>query len=563
MTGGKPHPLIHVLTAELEVGRIDRRRFMRDAVLVGLGAAAAYSIADRITGGRNTPTADTAVPAALPRGGTLKIALRVPDLSDPRRYAYVEPEIARQVVPTLTRPGPDGITRPLLLESWEASPDLRSWTLRLRRDVRWRKGGRLTSHQVAWNLRRVLDVEAGSPALGIFAPYMLDMVDTGERDQAGNPVLVRGLWDANAIETVDTYTVRINTRVPQIALPQHLQHGALCILDPHEDGVFEPGSNGTGAFELVEADPGHHALLHAVADHWMPGRPYLDAVQFVDLGDDHETAIRALAEGGVDLLYRVELGDLEALGAMENVRVVETPSALTAVARMKVSEAPFDDPRVRKALRLAIDCERVLAAALGGHGLVGEHHHVCPIQEDYAKLPPMRRDVAAAKALLAEAGHPDGLKCEILVKDEPGWEVAAVEEMCRQWKEAGISVRIRKAPWSLYWELWNKVPFGFTTWAHDSLGSIILGLAYRSGATWNESGYSNPEFDRLLSTAEATLDLEQRREVMAEIERLMQEDGPIVQPVWASVFAAHRERVKGFVLNPSRAIFADEIALAE
>lgn len=558
MRRGGPHPYIETLIRLLEAGRIGRRDFLRNATMLGLGATTAYALLDPLSG----DSASQAARSERPRGGTLRIAMRVPDLSQPHRYSWVEPEIARQVVPTLTKTGPDSITRPHLLASWGVSEDLRSWTLHIRREVRWRKGGQLTAEHVAWNLRRVLDEETGSPALGLMAYYMLDLVDTGRIDENGNAVRVRGLWDAAAIEIVDTHTLRLNTRVPQVALPQHLQHGALSILDPEEDGTFGPGSNGIGAFELIEAVPGERALLRAVGDHWSRGLPYLDAVEFIDFGEDARAGVTALAEGRVDLVRRVDLQDLEMLSALPHVRVHETPSAATAVARMKVEDTPFADPRVRKAMRLAIDCGRVLVAANGGHGLSGEHHHVCPIQPDYAKLPRLSRDLDAAKALLAEAGFAEGLKCEILVKDEPGWELAAIEEMRSHWAEAGIKVRIKKAPWSLYWELWNKVPFGFTNWAHDSLGSINLGLAYRSDAPWNESGYSNAEFDRLLSVAEATLDIDARHKIMAEIEKLMQEDGPIVQPVWVSVFAAHDRKVQGFELYPSQALFLDELAIA-
>lgn len=557
MRFGGPHSYVDTLKRLLAERRIGRRAFLRNATLLGLSAAAAYGVVERLSGG--APLQAARVP--LPRGGTLRVAMRVPDLSHPHRYAWIEPEIARQVVPALTKTGPDSITRPHLLDSWRVSEDLRSWTLHLRRDARWRKGGRLTAEQVAWNLRRVLDESSGSPAFGLMASYMLDLVDTGTIDESGNPVRVRGLWDASAIEVLDTYTLRLNTRVPQIALPQHLQHGALSILDPAEDGVFGPGSNGTGVFELVEVEPGKRALLRAVHGHWRDALPYLDEVQFIDLGEDLAESVAALAARRVDLLRRVGMADLDAIGQMDHVQLHEAPSAATAVARMRVDEPPFSDPRVRKALRLAIDCERVLAASHGRHGLSGEHHHVCPIQPDYAALPTMTRDVDAARKLLAEAGFADGLHCEILVKDEPGWELAAIEEMRDHWAEAGIKVRIRKVPWSLYWELWNKVPFGFTNWAHDSLGSINLGLAYRSGAPWNESGYHNPDFDRLLSTAEATLDIDARHKVMAEIEKLMQEDGPIVQPVWVSVFAAHDKRVKGFELYPSQSLFLDELAV--
>ncbi len=555
MRRSAPHPYVETLKGLLAAGKIGRRQFLRSATLLGLSAAVAYGVVGRLGKGTQLQAAR----APLPMGGALRIAMPVPDLSQPRRYAWIEPEIARQVVPTLTRDGPDGVTRPHLLDSWDVSADLRSWTLHLRRDVRWRKGGRLTADQVAWNLRGALDETAGSPALSLMGPYMLGAADSGGVDGAGGSR--RALWDADAIEVLDPYTLRLNTRVPQVALPQHLQHGALCMLDPAEDGIFGPGSNGTGGFELVEIAPGERALLKKAASHWGEHGPFLDTVEFVDFGEDPGAAIAALAEGKVAGLYRVELAQLDAVKQMAHAQLYEAPSATTSVARMKVSEPPFSDPRVRKAMRLAIDCQAVLEAAVGEHGLPGEHHHVCSIQQDYAKLHGMTRDLEAARALLAAAGFPDGFKCEILVKDEPGWQLAAVEAMRAQWAEAGVKVRIRKAPWSLYWELWNKVPFGFTDWAHEQLGSTSLALAYRSGARWNESGYANPEFDRLLDKVEATLDLPARRAVMAELEKLMQEDGPIVQPLWISTFAAYDRRVQGFVLYSNRNLFADELAL--
>ena len=85
-------------------------------------------------------------------------------------------------------------------------------------------------------------------------------------------------------------------------------------------------------------------------------------------------------------------------------------------------------------------------------------------------------------------------------------------------------------PGAQFWEVWDKVPFGMTNWTHRPLGIMVLALAYRTGVPWNESNYSNTRFDALLSKAEGIVDVEERREVMAEIEALMQEDGPIIQP---------------------------------
>jgi peptide/nickel transport system substrate-binding protein len=90
---------------------------------------------------------------------------------------------------------------------------------------------------------------------------------------------------------------------------------------------------------------------------------------------------------------------------------------------------------------------------------------------------------------------------------------------------------------------------------------MVLGLAYRSGVPWNESHYANPDFDAKLTAAEGILDLEERSKVIGELEQIMQEDGPIVQPVWRAVYAAYDTRVKGYSMHPTDYIFANELAI--
>src|SRR5690606_8006150 len=101
-------------------------------------------------------------------------------------------------------------------------------------------------------------------------------------------------------------------------------------------------------------------------------------------------------------------------------------------------------------------------------------------------------------------------------------------------------------------------PFAFTEWTHRPLGVMVLGLAYRTGVPWNESHYSNPEFDRLLTRAEGILDVEERREAMAELERIMLEDGPACIPLWRAVFTAMDKRLKGFQIHPTNYLFCEE-----
>ncbi len=553
----KVHSHIPTFKRQLAEGKIDRREFLRYSTLLGLSATAAYQFADKIAGIAFVPEAR----AQMPKGGALRIAMRVPELKHPHTFSWVyDSNVVRQVCEYLTRTGHDNVTRPYLVEGWEASDDLLTWTLEVRKGVKWHNGRDFVAEDVAWNINHALDAKTGSSVLGLMKGYMLEEYDTGEKDKDGNPKMSTRLWDANAIEVVDSHTVRLNLKQPQVAVPEHLFHYPFAVLDPEENGEFGVGSNGTGAFELVELRVGEKALLKARNDYWGDG-PYLDSVEFIDLGDDPSAIVAAVASGQVHGMYEGDVSQLDIFKNIPGIVIHEVTTAQTGVARVQVNRDEFKDPRIRKAMRLAVDSQRVLELAHRNLGAVGEHHHVCPIHPDYKELPLITRDVEAAKKLLAEAGRPDGIDAEIACKKDPAWELAAVQTLVEQWREAGIRVKINVMPSAQFWEVWDKVPFGFTSWTHRPLGFMVLSLAYRTGVPWNESRYSNAKFDELLDKAEGTLDLKKRREIIGELEKIMQEDGPITQPLWRSVYSAYSEKVKGFQHHPTHYIFAEQIAL--
>jgi peptide/nickel transport system substrate-binding protein len=486
--------------------------------------------------------------------------MRCQDVKDPHTFSWVQrSNTVRQVCDYLTTTGTDNITRPSLCEKWEASPDLKTWTLRLRKDVKWHNGRQFTADDVVWNVKRVLDPKTGSSVLGLMKGFILDEFETGEKDDKGNPKKSTRLWDANAVQKVDDFTVKLNGKTPQIAVPEWLFHYPFLILDPADNGEFKVGSNGTGAFTLVENQLERKQVLKAQKSYW-GGGPYLDTIEFIDLGDDSAAEIAALAGKQVDGLYEAAITQLDALRKLGHVQLYQATTAQTAVARVQPIK-PFDDKRVRQALRLAVDPNAVLQVAHKGLGTIGEHHHVSPIHPEYAKLPPFQRDVAKAKKLLADAGYPNGIDAEIACKPEPAWELLAVQAMVEQWKEAGIRVKINNMPSTQYWDVWTKVPFGFTGWTHRPLGTMVLGLAYRTGVPWNEAKWSNKDFDNLLTTAEGTLDVAKRREIMAKLQAILQDDGPIVQPIWRSVFTFMDKRVQGFKMHPTQYIFGHQLGI--
>ncbi len=551
MTDERPaHPHIPKLVADLEQRKIDRRGFLRYATLLGMSAASAYALAGKITGEAAAPAARA---AEMPKGGTLRIGMGVQEVTNPHAFNWVQPSnVARQVSGCLAQINQDNISEPWLAESWEASDDLRSWTFRLR-DLTWHNGRKFTADDVIWNFKHILDPATGSSSIGLMKGYMLTETEDGKTE----------LWDANAIEKVDERTVRFNLKVPQVAIPEHLDAYTNIILDPEEGGTFGVGSNGLGAFRLVEHVVGEKSVLEAVDRPFFKGGPHVDRLEFIDLGEEAAAQVAALASGQINGLYQIDVSQIELIERLDNVEVYQVPTAATAVVQMMLTEKPYDDPKVRLAMRYGMDCKRVLEFAQRGYGLPAEHHFVSPIHPDYAPLPEMTRDVAKARQLLAEAGYPDGIDIEFNCKKDPSWELNAVQEIAQQWGECGIRASINVLPTAQFWDVWDKFPMGFVEWAHRPLGFMVLSLGFRSGVPWNPTGFADAEFDALVTQAEGTLDVDERRALMEELEVIMQQRGPIAQPLWRALTTGYTKDVLGFRMHPQYAIRGHELALQQ
>jgi peptide/nickel transport system substrate-binding protein len=547
------HQAIKGLKRELAEKKIDRREFVRFAALLGLGAPAAYALAGRVSG---DPFAPAARADTMPKGGTFRFGTRIKDIKNPHTYSWggYDSNVARQVCEYLTFTDDKGVTHPYLFEKWKPSDDLKTWTFNLRQGVKWRNGQDLTMDQVIWNLKRVLDPAIGSSMIGLMKGYLLNEKTGAD----GKPTTE--IWDANAIEKVDDHTMRFNCKVPQVAVPEHLFHYPMAILHPDDKGVFGVGSQGTGPFELTEFEIGKKAVLKARKGYW-GGDANIDVLEQIDVGDDATASIAALASKQLHGLVFADPAQYDALKALPHLAYYDVPTAETGVIRMRVDQKPFDNPKVRQAMRLALDPEVVLKVALHGLGVIGENHHCSVAHPDYAKLPATTRDVEKAKKLLAEAGYPNGIQSEITVPNDQAWFEPQAEACVEMWKEAGIDVKISKVPGASYFDIWTKVPLGTTIWYHRPLAIMVLGLAYRTGVPWNESGYSNKQFDEILAKAEGVIDVDKRRELVGQLEKIMQDDGPLAQPVFRKTFTFMDKKVKGFSMHPTNYFFGWKVAL--
>lgn len=543
------HPYIPEAHSLYEQGRISRRDFMRMATLLGMGAVAAACAAPAATPQATTaPAGATAAPSAdlvIKRGGTFTRAMELQLLEHPARFSWVQQaNVARQVAEYLTETGPDNITRPLLLEKWEADPEVQTWTLYLRQGIKFNNGDELTADDVMFNFEQWLDPDVASSMLSQLS-------------------YLRGMED---VEKVDDYTVRLHLQEPNIGVPEHLFHYPAPIMHRSFEGDFARQPIGTGPFTLEEYAEAERAVLKRRSDYWRMGAdgeplPYLDEIIYVSIAKD--AGLAAMQGGQVDAIYQPRAADWQALKDDSRFVVHTAPTAVTSVLRMRVDLEPWSDQRVIQALKMCQDRQRILQLGYYGQGDIGIDAHIAPVHPAYCDREPVPYDPEGAKALLAEAGYPDGLTVTLATKndlEEP--EVAqALKEMAAP---GGFNIELDITEPGGYWDRWTEVDLGLTSWTHRPLGTQVLRLGYTSDAEgnpveWNETRWVDAEFEELLAQAERTLDVEQRREIMCKIEDIFIERGPIGISYWKRVWNIVPEAVQNIQAHPTEYDLLSEV----
>ena len=521
------HPAAEMYAREVRAGLLDRREFLARTTALGVTATAAYGLL-----GLDAPAM---AEAHATMGGTLRMNMETKAGKDPRLFDWSElANFARGWLDYLVEYNNDGSLRGMLLESWTANENATEFTLNVRKGVTWNNGDAFTAADVAFNITRWCDgnVEGNS-----MAGRMASLVNPDTK-----------MARDGAITVVDDHTVKLVLPSPDITVIVGMADYPAAVVHQAYDGG-DPAANpvGTGAFLPETNEVGVKQVLVKNADHtwWgtaVYGGPYLDRIEYIDLGTDEAATVAAAGSGELDAVYASTgefIDQLDALGWTKS----EAVTSATLCVRFNQTQAPYTDLAVRKALIKAVDNKVVLELGYSNRGTVAENHHVCPIHPEYFALAPLVVDPAAAKAEIDAAGHAE-TEFDLISIDTP-WQSATCDAVAAQIRDAGIKIKRTVMPGSTFWNDWTKYPFSATEWNMRPLGVQILALAYRSGEAWNEAGMSNPDFDAALAEALGIVDAEKRKVVMERVETIMQDTGVMVQPYWRSIFRHFDARVKG------------------
>jgi peptide/nickel transport system substrate-binding protein len=502
---------------------LSRREFVKTAVAGSLAAGAGGLLSG--CGISAAPTASSAPVASGPprRGGTLRAAITggsTADTLDPLD-AITNADFSR--VDNLYEPlvGLTPGAQPVLVLADEVTPNATAteWTVRLKPGITFHNGKDLTADDVIYTFQTIMNPKAPAAAAAGLSSI-----------------------DAKGMTKLDPLTVRIPCTTPFASL-----YEALAI--PGYSDVIPVGYNpaapvGTGAFKLQSFTPGTQSTFVRYDGYWQSGLPYLDEIVITDYSDA-TSQVNALLAGQADVVNLLS-ADVIAVVESQGKKILISDGGGWNPFTMRVDVAPFNDVRVRQAMRLVVDRPQMMEILFGGAGTLGNDvFGIWAAEYDHA-LPQRHQDIDQAKSLLKAAGY-EGLTATLVTSDIGAATVQAAEVLAQQASAAGMHLNVSDITVNdFYGPGYLKWVFAQDFW-YFNFYLPQVSLATLPAAPFNETHFDNPTYNKLYQEAIATVDEAKRRELCFEMQRIDYTDGGLIIPFFPPVIDGYGANVHGLV----------------
>ena len=503
------------LQTAFESGKVSRRGFMSGAIALGASMTAADAILNR---------AEAMTPK---KGGRLRCGLTggaTSDVLDPGQILdlYMLHLQFGQLRNGLTEVAADGQLVPELAESWDASPDAKVWSFKIRQGVEFHNGKTLDSQDVVDSLNHHLGEGSTSAAKGI-----LSGIESVKADGKDSVVVTLTGGDAD---------------FPFILSDYHLN-----ICPSKGDGTIDwESAIGTGGYTLVEHEPGVRTLTKRNPNYWKEGTAHFDEVEILQI-PDKAARTNALRTGAIDCMNNVEVKTVNRLKKLPGIVVEATTGNKQVTLPMRTDMAPFDNNDVRTAIKYIIDRQQWLDKVAYGYGQLGNDNPIGPAniyRANEEELPQRGYDPDKAKYHLKQAGL-SSLDIQFHAAETGfGGSIDAGQLMQETARPAGINVEVVREPDDGYWSnVWMQKSFVACYWSGRPTENWMFSQVYAADASWNDTFWKHDRFNELLVQGRAELDAKKRREIYVEMQQIVHHDGGVCLPLFLSDVMAHTDKL--------------------
>ena len=427
---------------------------------------------------------------------------------------------------------------PVLAESFESNADVTEWTFKLRQGVKWHDGKPFTSADAAYSIGRHLTEDSGSPLLDRLSPSL----------------------DKGGISTPDENTLVLKLKRPDSLIPLTLSARHARIV---QDGAtdFSKGI-GTGAFTLKSFTPARSWEVTKNPNYWDKGVPYLDGVRGVIIGEQ-STKVQSVLSGDSHVSDNIDFSAAATVKGNSNVQLMEFKNATYLLVAMDSTKPPFDDEKVRMAMKIAVDRDAVVSTAYQGYGTTTSD---VPVPSDDPYFPDevgaREQNIDEAKQLLADAGHPDGIDVELFTSQAYGAMVDLAVAYAQVVEPAGIRVKIKQWPADTFWDqVWLVKPM-YTSYYTRRHPNESLSITYTTSAPWNESKLKSTELDDLVAKGLATTDADEQQQAYQDALTIVANEAGTAIPAFINSLHVAKKSVKGVELGLQTSVLVKKAYLS-